>query len=279
MNDPQPTPSTPSNHRYENNPFYVATNGLELLFKKAQTIGIVLAVFAVASALSSLPSMFGGQSPADTDRPSGTGPAAEGNLPLEAWLVIGGIILLVLIVAVVIGIIVKGICDVTAARLSQGQTITLSEAFRAVFENFWGYLWVTVIVSVKTLLWTLLFILPGIVMAVRYSLAGVAFFDKGLRGDAAVQRSSQLVKGAWSTTFASQTLFNVITFGALQTLLYPGTNAVLYGQLTAVGEAKPKPHLLSVITVWIVMTLFVLLVLAFLLLIPLAYMNYQRALS
>lgn len=275
MNE-SPQTTVPSASRYENNPFYVATNGLELLFKKAQTIGIVLAIFSALTAVGSLPSTFGGgsqQSPAEDPAQSG----ATASIPLEAWLVIGGAIGVAIIIALLIGLIVKGVADYTAARLARGEQVALSDAFRAVFENFWGYVWVNLLVLFKTLLWTLLFIIPGIVMSVRYSLSGVSFFDKELRGDAAVQHSSKLVKGAWSTTFASQTLFNIITLGVLQTLLMPGTNAVLYGQLVSAGDEKPKAHILSRLTVVVVMALYGLLLLALIALLSWAFINYANA--
>ena len=97
-------------------------------------------------------------------------------------------------------------------------------------------------------------------MSIRYSLAGVAFFERGLKGDAAVQASSRMVKGAWITTFAANALFNLITFGALQTVLQPGTNALLYRYLHATGEQKPPTHLLSWITFWIILGLALLVV-------------------
>lgn len=277
MNTTNTTEQTAQAPAYENNPFYIATKGLEILFKHAQSVGILLAIFAVVSALNTTWNMGGKDNETGQPATASEGPLALPNLSLEAWLVIGGLILIVVTVAIIISIIVKGISDVTAARLARGQAITLTEAFRTVFENLGGYIWVNVVAGVKTLLWTLLFFIPGIVMATRYSLAGVSFFDKGLRGNAAVQHSSQLVKGAWSTTFAAHALFNIITFGLLQPVLYPGTSAVLYGQLLAAGDVKQKPHILSVVTVWLVMTLFALVAFALFVLLPWALANFYQA--
>lgn len=249
MNTPSTKP-TPSDEtaaaNYENNPFFVATNGIDLLFKKAQSIGIAIAILVGISALSSIPSAFVPPSN-QTDTPTqnmGEFP----NIPAEVWLTIAVVALIITLIFVVIGIIIRGVLDYSAAKLASGNQVTISEAFRAVFTNFWGYTWVLVVAGVKTLLWTLLLIIPGIIMSVRYSLAGVAYFDKNLKGDASVQHSSQLVKGAWLTTFASQNLLNLITLGIIQPLLVPGTNAVLYRQLTDVEGQKPKAHVLSWLT-------------------------------
>jgi hypothetical protein len=112
----------------------------------------------------------------------------------------------------------------------------------------------------------LLLIVPGIVMAVRYSLSGAVFFDKKLKGNAATKESARLTKGGWLTTFASQSLMNIITLGIIELLLVPGTNSVLYRQFRDYevhGVAKPKAHILS----WLTLLVPPLLVLTFLLII------------
>ena len=257
---------------YENNPFFVATNGLDLLFKKAQSIGILAAILVAISTLGSLPSAF--VQPGDTDKSQ---PAEEfPAIPPEVWLGIALAGLVVLIIFIVIGIIVRGILDYTAAKLAKNETVTISEAFRGVFSNFWSYTWVLVVASVKTFLWTLLFIVPGVIMSVRYSLAGVAYFDKNLKGDASVQHSSKLVKGAWLTTFASQNLLNLITLGIIQPLLVPGTNGILYRQLGEAGEVKPKAHVLSWLTLIIPFVLGII-ILSIVFFLAWALVNYSNA--
>ena len=252
-------PKTSIRSTYENNPFFVATNGLDLLFNKAQSVGIFMAVIASISVLASLPYMF--MPPSETSQPAPTPnttqtSAAEtqafaeavGRIPTEVWFIIGALVILVVTIMLVIGIIFRGITDYTSAQLAAGKHATLNEALRAVFNNFWSYTWVLFMVSIKTFLWTLLFIIPGFVMSYRYSLAGVVFFDKNTKGGAASTHSAALTKGAWLTTFASQNLLNMITLGAIPMLLQPGTNGVLYRQLGAVGNQKPRAHFLSWLT-------------------------------
>ncbi len=88
-------------------------------------------------------------------------------------------------------------------------------------------------------------------MAIRYTLAGVAFFDdrKHLKGNAAIKESLRLTKGGWLTTFSSNVLFNILTFGILSSVVTTGANTVLYRQFNALGD-KPKPsaHWLSWVT-------------------------------
>lgn len=263
-----PTKQAP---KYENNPFFVAVNGLELLFKKAQAIGIVFAVFAALSAFSSLPSAFiPVDEPAMTPQQSAKADQefVDGiaSIPVEAWVLIAALVITVLLVAVAFGTVISGISDYTAAQLSRDKEVGFSEALRAVFSNFWGYLWVNIIAGFKVFLWTLLFIIPGIIMSIRYSLAGVTYFDKKLKGNAAVKESARLTKDGWLTTFASNSLFNLITFSLIAPLLVPGTRAILYQQFRdydATGIVKPKAHILS----WLTLIVPMLLVLLFIFLI------------
>ena len=266
---------------YENNPFFVAINGIELIFKKAQTIAIVLLVVSALSVFASLPSAFIPPADSDYDYSSTSqdngayGSDIQADDEASTGAAVGLIAVIVLIVIVLllvitaIGIVFSGIIDYTSAQLSHGKEVALSEAFRAVFANFWSYTWVLIVQGFKIFLWSLLLIVPGIIMAIRYSLAGVVFFDKKLKGNASVKESARLTKGLWLTTFASQSLFNALTLGFMEMLLGPGTRAVLYRQyvaLDAAGAPKPKAHVLSWLTLVLPLTLFGLLLLLLVLL-------------
>jgi len=253
---------------YENNPLLVAIKGIELLFAKAVSVAILFLILIGVGFLFNAPSMF---APSDkTQSTAANSRAFEQQImaiPTEAWIVIGIITLFVLLVFIFIQIILSGISDYTAAKLSKNEEVTLGEALSGVFSHFWGYTWVLIIVSVKTLLWSLLFIVPGIIMAVRYSLSGVSYFDKQLAGNTAVTHSLGLTKGAWLTTFASHTLLPIVTFGVLQNLTSPGTTAVLYRQYTANHGAKPSAHVVSWLTLILPLVLISLVLLFALLLV------------
>lgn len=275
---PKSTKSSPAAvAEYENNPFFVATNGLDLLFKKAQSIGILIAILVGISTLASLPSMF--VPPAETPQTTSTTSETQQifpSIPAEVWITGGLIALLVLLVILLISIVAKGVLDYTSARTSRNESVTINEAFRTVFANFWAYTWVQVIVAVKTFLWTLLFIIPGIIMSVRYSLAGVAYFDKQLKGNESVKHSLALTKNAWLTTYASQNLLNFLTLGFIQPLLVPGTNAVLYRQLESAKETKPKAHIISWLTL-IIPVILAILTLSLVFFAIWAFANYYEA--
>ena len=140
-----------------------------------------------------------------------------------------------------------GVSSYVSARIARDEPVRLREAFRVAFENLWAYLWLQIIIFVKVALWSLLLVIPGIIMSVRYSLAGVAFYDdkKHLRGNAAVKESLRLTKNGWLTTFASNTLFNLITLGAIGSIISTSVNAMLYKQFDKAGAKKPEAHWLS----------------------------------
>ena len=61
----------------------------------------------------------------------------------------------------------------------------------------WQYFLVGITAGIFTLLWFLLFVIPGIWAAINYSLAMWVFIIEGLQGTAALKRSKELVKGHW----------------------------------------------------------------------------------
>jgi hypothetical protein len=260
---------------YQNNPFFVATDGLELLFKRAKSVAIAFAVLCVLSVLSSLPNYMFSAPPTSAPTPQAPTASASPQLNFEPTLFfsIGAIVLAVVLILIFIGIVYSGVSDYTSSKIARGKTTDLKEALRALFANFKSYTWLLVVIAVKVMLWSLLFIIPGIIMAFRYSLAGVSFFDKGLKGSAATKHSAAITKDALLTTMASHTLLNLITFGAIQPLVTSGTNAVLYKQFVDLKE-KPKPHILSWLTLIIPILLTLFIVIAVLSLVY-AFSNYQ----
>lgn len=264
---------------YENNPFYIGLNGLKTLFANAQSVAIFAIVLSVAYFLSNSASSVADMArTANTSQEELAKQEAATNAQITEFfaqdpgrLVVAGVIgasAVFLIVVVILWL--YGALEYTAARLAQGEKVELKTALRETGKELASYIWLYIIITFKVFLWTLLLIIPGIIMSVRYSLAGTAFFAEGKRGNAAVKRSLELTKGAWFTTFAGTGLWNLITFGAITWLIQPGANAVLYSQLSQVtdaGQAKPPAHWLSWLTLIIPITLFVLFVGAMLLIV------------
>ena len=268
------TPEQPTVTKYENNPFLLALNGIQALFALAKPVAIFFLVLSVLNVLSGLIDTGSPSDSAASERETDEFIKSVQSFSTDAWITIGVVAVVVFIGLFVIGAIINGIADYTASRLAKGKKSGLKEAFSATIKRLGGYLWLKIIVAVKTFLWSLLFVVPGIVMSYRYSLAGVAFFAEDIKAHESVKRSLVLTKGAWLTTFASQTLFNLITLGFIAPLLMPGTLALLYRQFTAQPDQKPAAHILSWLTLIIPIILAILLVLG-LLLLAAALSNYM----
>lgn len=256
---------------YENNPFFIGLNGLALFFKNAKSVAIyaiVLSVLAlVLNGVRYVTDVFGGvdnskghalqQNRAYHQAASDFFAQNPGQLAV-AGIIVASIIFLVILVM----LLLNGVLEYTGARLALGERVGLKQAFAEVAKELAGYLWVNILMVVKIFLWSLLFIVPGIIMAVRYKLAGTVFFAEGKRGNAAIQRSAELTKGAWFTTQAGYGLWNLITFNQINALTSPGASAILYRQLrdvTDAGERKPAAHWLSWLTFFVPIALTVML--------------------
>ena len=241
---------------YENNPFNIGLMGLKLFFDKAKSVAI-FAIFlcAISFILNGLSGGYDYSSTTMTEEQAKAQQQADEAAVREFFsqdpgtlAVIGILGASALFLFIVLSLWLYGALEYTGARLAAGERTELKEALKTSGSELASYVWLYVIIFVKVLLWSLLFIIPGIIMAVRYSLAGTSFFAEGKRGNAAVKRSLELTRGAWFTTFGGMALWNIMTLGLISYLLQPGINAVLYRQfvpLTDKNEQKPAPHWLS----------------------------------
>lgn len=227
---------------YINNPFFIGAKGINLIFLKAQSTAILLVILSVLYVTgSSTP-------PQDTA-------SSEMNFSPEIAAIIGLVVLLMIVAST----FVNGIMSYTAAKAANDETVTLKEALSAVSKRFWSLLWLQILMGLKIFAWTLLFIVPGIIMAIRYSLASVAFFDKGLKGNAAIKHSIALTKGSWLTTLGGQTFFTIITFGIIDLLVGTASSAILYRQFSRTpASERPSVHWLSILTLAILILAFLI---------------------
>jgi uncharacterized membrane protein len=236
---------------YENNPFTAGLTGLNLVFEKARGVAILLIVISILSVFS------GSFSRGENHEAKSAFP----TLSPEQWALFGGLVAIIVLAGIFISAMLSGISAYTSARIARGHDVTLNEAFHVVLDRFFSYIWLQIILIVKILLWSLLLIVPGFIMSYRYSLASIAFFDKKLTGNAAIEESLQLTKGAWLTTFASQALFNLITLGVISELVTAGARTILYRQFSALkGKEKPTAHMLSWVALFLPFALLIIFV-------------------
>jgi len=258
---------------YENNPFNIGLNGLKLFFASAQSVAIYAIVLSVIvfvfNSISNVADLTDTRNQAQIERQDRQAINDFFSQDPGRIAVAGVLIASVLFIVVLVTLVLNGILEYTGARLALGEKVTLKQALKEVMKDLAGYLWVNVVLMVKIFLWSLLLIVPGIIMAVRYKLAGTVFFAEGKRGNAAVKRSAELTKGAWFTTLAGYSLWNLMTFGMIPQLLAPGSSAVLYRQLrdvTDAGGQKPPAHWLSWLTFFVPIALVLMFLSLFILL-------------
>lgn len=242
-----------SNH--ETNPLKLVWSGIKKLYNRSPVTFWVLLIVSIV----------GGGSNLTTNQ--GTPPQKNQDIPtpaLDAGEVAFILLLILFLVSVLIGLVIVfwGIIGYSAHKLAKNESFSLKEAFESSLEHFERLFLVGLVMIIRILGWTLLFIIPGIIMAVRYSLSAVvAFAEPDLQPGQVVSRSAFLTKNAWFHTAGTRGLFSGLTLGLFDMVVDAAAQSQLYRQLTALkktGDEKPKTHILSYLTIPIVIALMVI---------------------
>ena len=97
-----------------------------------------------------------------------------------------------------------------AADAYLGETVTIAKMSRFALSRLPAILWITVITSVVTLVGFILLIIPGIIAAIRLTLAPAILVVEDVRGTKAVSRSWDLTGGNFWRIFAALLLAGLI---------------------------------------------------------------------
>lgn len=93
-------------------------------------------------------------------------------------------------------------CNRYFIGLVDGQDMQVHEALLCRVRSWHRILWLYVIIFVKILLWSLLFLIPGIIAAIRYSMAPYYLAeDPSLKAREALRKSKETMKGQKMTYF------------------------------------------------------------------------------
>ena len=80
-------------------------------------------------------------------------------------------------------------------KVSRKESVTYKELFSKM-NMFWSYIGISLLVGLFTLLWSLLFIIPGIIAALNYSLVYFIKLDNPeLSASDVLEKSKQMMKG------------------------------------------------------------------------------------
>jgi hypothetical protein len=116
----------------------------------------------------------------------------------------------------------------------------IKEAFAFGRKHFWGYLAVSILTGILVLLWSFLFIIPGLIFGIFYSFALYVFIFEDFQGLAAIKRSKELVGGYWWPVFWRLSFGTAIVFFASFIL------GLIFGfVLLIVGEESAMASILS----------------------------------
>jgi len=96
-------------------------------------------------------------------------------------------------------------------------TETVKSIFAKTQPLFWPYFGLSLLVGIIVMLWTLFFIVPGIIMGIFYMFSIYAFLFAEQRGKQAMKFSKQLVQGYWWAVFGRLCflILIIIIFSAL----------------------------------------------------------------
>ncbi|MBZ9577492.1 hypothetical protein KJA13_00430 [Patescibacteria group bacterium] len=81
------------------------------------------------------------------------------------------------------------------------QKIGIKESFTKGWSKILSYWWISILVGLITMVGFLLFIIPGIIFSLWFSLAGYVLVSEDIKGMKALFRSKQLIKGYWWKVF------------------------------------------------------------------------------
>jgi len=94
------------------------------------------------------------------------------------------------------------------------QKIGIRESFVKGWHKIISYFWISLLAGLIVLVGFLLFIVPGIIFAIWFSLATYVLVAEGLTGMKALSRSKQLVSGYWWPVFGRFLLIGIIAVAA-----------------------------------------------------------------
>lgn len=138
-----------------------------------------------------------------------------------------------------------------ASRLKQGLSITYSEAMEHASKRSFKFLMTRISTGLILLVGTLAFIIPGIVLALRFALIGPVVVLEGIDGQKARTRSAQLTQGKRWNILGTLILTFLGAFIAATLALF-----VLYIPLALVGQEEN--FIVAVITECVISVLFTL---------------------
>lgn len=131
--------------------------------------------------------------------------------------------------------------------LTQGKAPELKDAFSG-FDDFFSAFKVTLLVALYTFLWSLLFVIPGIVKSFSYSMSlYILAENKGMSAKECIERSKQMTDGHKMDLFVLMLSFigwafvGAITFGIAYIWIMPYMQTTLVNAYNSLKPVASEP--------------------------------------
>lgn len=159
----------------------------------------------------------------------------KGGLPQKIAMICATVIVALLYIAAyfVSAAVISGVTAVIVTQLAAAplRPVKLSEAFSVVRKRWKPFLKTMLRITLRIIIGYILFVIPGIVMQIRYALYAPVVLIEGLEKKAAMRRARELASRSWRT---------VIIVSVLQVLI-PMVVSLLVGRLrVGIGADLPR---------------------------------------
>ncbi len=267
--------------KYESNPFSITFSGMDRFVQYARSVFITLVVLSMFGAVTNIADLTNSNGTDDTQityenntliiesEDSINEVEIEDETSLFVFIASTAVIAFTLGVLLVtlFNTIYSGTVAAAANAAMKKEKISIWEAMRKMGGKF-GILYLALLMAtVKTIGGLLLFIVPGIRAALRYSALPYIIMSEDIGSDAAIEKSKKLYRGHLMEVFGIITVGGIIPF--VGSSLQACGLSLSVSQLKSLGDKKPpKTHWLNYIGILIFLgfillaTIFSLLIVA-----------------
>lgn len=252
---------------YNSNPFTLSFEALGKFFKFNLVWPIVLISFEVLGFIWNMFStLINAITESQTTSTYSSSTASSTSLEPAAVVAIVMIVLVFVLFAIAIGSViatyVNGMYAYVSLKSLEDKKVGFGEAFSAVTKRFWRLYLATLLAGLKIVGWTLLFIIPGIRAALRYTVLPYVIMSDSEKEKSVAKshaRTKQIVRHRLMEVFGIWTVKGLIPLvGTSIGYIAP---AALHNQLATYTDKnleKPKIHWLNYIGFIIAGVLFAL---------------------
>ena len=123
------------------------------------------------------------------------------------------LVIVIIYIAYAIVFIFSTIAYTTVAhKATDGQVITVSDAYKLSQGLFFKFIWTTILYFLICFGGIILFIIPGIIWALRYVFSPTIVIVEGISGREALSMSKSVTKKRWAQIFVRELVFGVLFF-------------------------------------------------------------------